>query len=239
MKKRLILSLAILTIISASCTPLVLSLITKSTVNKDVLTYRNISTHHKITYIPTVHLGKKGYYRSIQTIVDSLRKKKYIILYEGINTRKQPNDTIQRKFRKVVGFHLTSRKNQKNKSFPKVFKSDKYIGQLQQPLGIRRQTDINADLRLDTLISIFEKEYKEIVLSSCDFNTPLLEEYNCKDSVKYSSYPLLITIRNEHLFNVINKHRNEDLVIIYGKGHKFMLHAFLIKNGYELTSGKL
>jgi len=240
MLKKLKVILAILSFsLLFGCKSLLVSIIVRSNVDKDVKVYLD-SEQNKIVYIPTIHLGKKGYYNSIKRIVDSLRNKKYIVLYEGVGVDTTDRGDIPRKFRKVVGFHLSGTyKDEENKSLPNAFKKDKYEAQTAENMGVDKNLDIRADYSLDSLIFHYEKKFGEIVLNKCDYETPLLSKYKCRDDKKYSEFDLLYIIREEKLYKSILENKENNIVILYGKGHRFGVHAFLRDEGYKLIEGKL
>src|SRR5690625_3029074 len=234
---------AILTILSFSlllgCKSLLVSATVRSNVDKDVKVYQG-TEQNKIVYIPTIHLGKKGYYNSIKRIVDSLRNKKYIVLYEGVDVDTTDREDVPRKFRKIVGFHLSGTyKDEENKSLSNAYKKDKYEVQTTDNIGVDKDADIRADYSLDSLIFHYENKFGEIVLNKCDYKTSLFTKYKCKDNKKYYEFDLLYIIREEKLFKSIHENKENNIVILYDKGHRFGIHAFLRDEGYKLIEGKL
>lgn len=226
----------ILSLFIISCNSILVSLITKKDIISNILIYEN-KTGNRIVFLPVVHIGKDEYFKSIKFHVDSLRKKKYLILHEGVIT-KNSNDTIRKKFRKVAGFNLSNYKDVENKSIPKALKNKKYTHQTFENNGII-DGDINVDYSLDSLIYFYEKNYKEIRLNDCDYETSLSSKYSCKDKVVHSKYYLLNTIRNDKVKKIVNKYKLQNVVLIYGKGHRYMFHADFTDNGYTLIKGKL
>lgn len=209
----------------------------KKSIEKEIKVYEN-NNQKRIVYLPMVHLGKEEFYASVKSVVDSLRKKNYIILYEGIGSE-TANDSIKRKFRKVAGFTITNYKDSTNQSIPKIYRKNKLIHQTRENTGIYAKEDINADYSLDSLVYEYEKRYKKIILNDCDFETPLLAKYECKDSINYSSYKLINELRNDRALETIERYKNMNIVILYGKAHRFMLHADILDLGYTLVEGKL
>lgn len=219
-----------------SCSSILVGLITKSDINSNIIIYEN-QLQKKVVFLPMVHIGEEKYYQSVKIKIDSLRKEKYIILYEGVS-KQSSNDTILRKFRKVAGFHFTQYNDSANKSLPKALKNKKYVNQTRENTGIKKD-DINADYSLDSLIYHYEKKYNEIKLSECDFTTALNSEYKCKDTVQYNKYHLLHSLRDDNVNKFLQRYIHRDIVIVYGKGHKYMIHADLRDNNYKIIKGKL
>lgn len=219
-----------------SCNSILVGLTTKSDINSNIIIYEN-QLQKKVVFLPMVHIGEEKYYQSVKIKIDSLRKEKYIILYEGVS-KQSSNDTILRKFRKVSGFHFTQYNDSANKSLPKALKNKKYVSQTRENTGIKKD-DINADYSLDSLIYHYEKKYSEIKLSECDFTTALNSEYKCKDTVQYNKYHLLHSLRDDNVNKFLQKYIHRDIVLVYGKGHKYMIHADLRDNNYKIIKGKL
>jgi hypothetical protein len=117
-------------------------------------------------------------------------------------------------------------------------KNKKYISQSRDNTGIK-EGDVNADYSLDSLIYHYEKKYKEIKLSDCDLLTLLNSEYNCKDTVQHNKYYLIHILRDENWNAFLQKYADRDIVIVYGKAHKYMIHADLRDNNYKIIKGKL
>ena len=240
MKNRILLFL--ISLLFLSCGKLLLNHITKETIDTDLMIYQNNETMTKVVYLPMIHLGDSTYFESVKKKVDSLRDLHYVIMYEGIkkgNISAMDSIILNKKFRKVTGFYLTSYTNEKNESLPKSLRNSNYISQSVTNTGIDVIEDVNIDYSLDSLIYKYEKNIKEIILNECDNKTNLLSEYKCKDTIKHNKYYLINTLRNEKIFNSIDKNKTKNIVILYGKAHRFMIHAKLLDFKYELIQGKL
>lgn len=240
MKNRL--GLFLVSLLFLSCGKLLLNHLTKETIDADLMIYENTVTKNKVVYLPMIHLGNSSYYESVKKKVDSLRALNYIIMYEGIqkgNVSALDSITLNKKFRKVTGFYLTNYTNEKNESLPKALRNSTYLSQSVTNTGIDVIGDINIDYSLDSLIYKYEKNIKKVILNECDIKTDLLSEYNCKDTIKHNKYYLINTLRNEKIFNSIENNKTKNIVILYGKAHRFMIHAKLLDFKYELVHGKL
>jgi hypothetical protein len=221
---------------SFSCNKLILEIITKNNIDKDIKIYEN--KDNKILFIPIVHLGKKGYYESIKKKIDSLRKEDFLILYEGVKLEGS-KDSTKMKFRKVTGFHLTNYDDKNNNSISKSFKNKKFEKQTNEKIGVNNKIDINIDYCIDSLVYLYEKRDKKITLEDYDLKTPLNDKYKIKNKNNYNSYLMINTIRNEKIKATLKKYKENNIVLVYGKGHRFVIHAFLLDNDYKLIKGKL
>lgn len=229
--------LSVLLIITYGCKTFALKIITKKDVVKDIITLEN-DQGRRIVYIGTIHLGKIGYYESVKYYVDSLRKADYKVLYEGIGGL-DVTDSIQRKMRKVIGFHLTDYNNSENKSLKLPTSRLNYEEQNLLNTGIVVGTDIRADYTMDSLVLVYEKEYKPIQLTDCDWNTDLLDKYKCKDTVKHSKYHMVRTLRERKVIDVIKENKDQNIVLLYGRAHRFGIVGELKQLGFEIVEGKL
>lgn len=200
--------------------------------------YYNEDTEASIVAFSMVHIHEPEYYKNIKDSVLSLKAKGYKVYYEGVtlndNTDSLTVDTLVRKFRKVLGFQMFSEKgylDPDNKSIPKYFKKKKFVMQRLENVGIDTITDIHADMSLNQLFTTYEKEYGEIELENCDFETPFIEEYDCETTG--SSFDFLQSIRDDHLAEMIENSEHKKIIIMYGAAHHKFLYPSLIKQGYE------
>lgn len=231
--KYLILCLLVLTM--GSCKPILYSIFIKKDVSKDVFVYEN-EDGKRVVYIGMTHLGKDGYYKSVKTRVDSLRAEGYLVFYESVDS--SSNDTILRKFKKVTGVYLTDYKDVDNKSMNLPKDLSKYEAQANN-LGLNYSKDIHADYSLDSLVYVYEKEYQPIVLTDCDWETPLKAKYKCKDTVKHSRFTMVYTLREKKIARLVKEHKDQDILIVYGYGHRFWIDGDLRDLDYKLIEGKL
>ncbi|WP_127845402.1 hypothetical protein [Psychroflexus aestuariivivens] len=237
MKKVFLSFLALCFILSAtSCGRMIFNIIHPNKMK--AYEYYNEDTKASIVAFSMVHIHEPEYYKNIKDSVLSLKAKGYKMYYEGLslddNTDSLTVDTLVRKFRKVVGLQMFSEKgylDPDNKSIPKYFKKEKFVHQTTENVGIDTLTDINADMSLNQLVASYEKEYGDIKLEDCDFDTPFMEEYDCETTG--NSYDFLQTIRNDHLIEMIENSEHKKIIIIYGAAHHKFLYPDLIKQGYE------
>ena len=87
----------------------------------------NHTEEREVILIPMMHTGRPAYYQKVKNYLDTLRHRGYVVYYEGLGTvdpRMLPDslrpkyDTIQRKFRRVTGMHLTGYDRKDNPSLP-------------------------------------------------------------------------------------------------------------------------
>ncbi|CAD7815868.1 hypothetical protein CHRY9390_03054 [Chryseobacterium aquaeductus] len=238
MKERLTLLLLLYFTLNFSQAFLV-GLIADKNINKKKLVYTNEEGKYLI-YLPTVHVGKKEYYDSIKKEVDSLRKEGFIVAYESIifEINKDDFEINAKKARKIVGYNIANINDNNIQSLPKEYSTKNYLLQNNDRVGIVN-TDYNVDMTLHNLIEKYELKYGAISLSQCDLQTPLSAKYLCKEKKKLPKYYFTDELRNSEALAKISLLQNKNIIFLYGKGHKFMLHSGFLNNGYELISGKL
>ena len=210
------------------------NLILKKNIKNDVILFHNKSQNSNLVYIRMKHAGKKGYYESIKQVVDSFRKKNYIICYEGIDFDKDldnnEKEIYQKKMRKMIGYDISLTK--KNKSLPSYFKN--FELQNDHNFGLDKNIDINLDLSLKQLIDSTENKYGKIQLSECDLKTPLMQEYKCKND-RYYDFLIANYFRDPFIIKEIEKMKNKNIVLLYGKQHYFMQRGPINALGYEIV----
>lgn len=191
----------------------------------------------EIIYIPMVHLGSDAFYKEVKDFVTQKRSEGYTIYHEGVilpeGISEAETDILDRKQRKIIGFHLTEYNNKSNKSLPRWVK--KYTAQTNENTGVLR-TDKIADLDIKALIERFEAQFGEIILTDCDLNTPLDAKYDCSKEHPQSRY-YTHTLRDYHLLNLLLNTTDKKIVLLYGSLHQRYLGENLQKNGYKLVYG--
>ncbi|UFH32407.1 hypothetical protein LNP04_01485 [Chryseobacterium sp. C-71] len=218
---------------------LLVGLIADKNINKKILTYKN-ENGSTLVYLPTVHTGKKEYFDSIKKVVDSLRKENYMIAYEGIimNSDSADYELNSKKLRKVLGFHVGNM-NQSKESLPDFYNKKDYIIQNNILLGIDTQKDVVFDVTLDDLIKNYEKAHGEIQLNEYDLKTALNEKYEMRKNKKGCVYCMTQGYRDDFVVKKVSENKEKNMVLLFGKAHKFILHANFLDHGYKLVSGKL
>lgn len=237
--KKYILILPIIALLLSSCGRMMIKLYNiKSPIQKKAVWEKDDRT---IIFLPMIHLSKQAYYDEVKLFVTQKRKEGYIIYFEGIKEdttlTKAERDTVQMKFRKILGFNLFKGKTYKeNMTLPyKVPK--KYVGQTLENTGIDPKIDINADLSSTQFIEQFEAEFGKIVLDSCDFATPLDEIYRCKRTKK-NSYSIR-SIRDNYINKLLLNTSDKKIVLVYGNRHRTFIDACIAhKMNFNLIEGK-
>lgn len=214
-----------------SCGPIYLKLITKKEVK--TYTYYNDKTSKTLVAFHMFHVNTPEFFQDVKEKLDSLRKEGFVVFYEGVGfNRENYNaaeiDTFFRKFRKLAGFHLTSYKDSTNASLPKYLTTSKYLMQTDSLMGITKE-DLRVDLPLDSLINIYEKKKQEIVLTNCDFNTPLNAKYTCET---LGSFSIFQTYRNDYIEKRIMESRQQKIALVYGRKHFYFLRGAFQQNGF-------
>ncbi|MFP2994752.1 hypothetical protein ABN763_02530 [Spongiivirga sp. MCCC 1A20706] len=195
----------------------------------------------RVVFLPVSHVGKKSYYESIKTMIDSLRNDNYTVYFESVSYQTElseaKKDTIARKMRRILGWSLTSSyKDSTNKSMPKYIRNNDYVDQTAQNTGLKTGDKL-VDIPQNRLIELYEQDYGTIQLNECDFNTPLNEKFKCKELQKHATRSFLITYRNKHLVRTIQTDENNKIVIMYGSGHWYDFSRRMYQEGYKLTQG--
>ncbi len=214
--------------ILASCGKLV----TKASVtlhNKSFRLYQYSNGDKELLLVPMIHVNTPERFKQIKYKVDSLRALGYTIMYEDINIKK-PLDSIEvikvyRKFKSVTGSLPADYFDKRNKQTKNVAVK-KFILQTHENTGVNTKTDVQADLPIDTLVALYEKEKGEIILSKCDWETGLLEKYKCKKTSKSDSYFMIETLRNRYMTYVIANSKSQKIALVYGSRHK----VYLVEN---------
>lgn len=191
----------------------------------------------EIIYIPMVHLGSEAFYTEVKDFITRKRNEGYTIYHEGVTLpegiSEEEIEVLDRKQRKIVGFHLTEYNDGNNKTLPKWVK--KYTAQTNENTGVL-PTDKVADLDQKSLIKQFEEKYGTIILTDCDLNTPLTSEYKCSKEHPQSRY-YTHTLRDYHLLKTLINAPENKIILLYGSLHQRYLGENLENNGYKLTFG--
>jgi len=193
--------------------------------------YSNVDK--ELVFVPMIHVNTAERFKQIKHKVDSLRALGYVIMYEGINIRKPLDSleiiTVYRKFKNVTGSLPSDYFDKRNKQFRSLAVKG-FILQTHENTGVNPKTDIQADLPMDTLVALYEKEKGEIVLSECDWKTGLLEKYKCKKVSKEDTFFIVEALRNRYIGYVIANSNAKKMAIVYGSRHSIYLERELQKH---------
>ncbi len=242
MKKNVILLLMVFFTLS-SCQRLLLMATVKSDITKELKTLESPDKKKTLVFFPMVHMGKKGYYESCKKHIDSLRKEGYTFFCEGMQDfsgiDSLERDTTYRKVRKLLGFYLGGKgyKNKDNKSLSAHLRNNSYIEQDYAKMGLKA-TDKFVDYDYYNWVKDYEKAKGKIILTDCDFETPLTEKYKCnRDDVSY--HFATSTLRDQRLVKTILESKNAKIAVIYGRQHWFFVWADLRDKGWKIIKGKI
>lgn len=248
MKKNSFFTLLLFSSVLMSCRPMIYAVFLQGRTVVDKATLMvNHTEGREVILIPMMHTGRPAYYQKVKNYLDTLRHRGYIVYYEGIGTvdpRMLPDslrpkyDTIQRKFRRVTGMHLTGYDRKDNPSLPFKTKG-KQVTETPELKGITKE-DIHADLFIAELIKRYEAVKGEIVLTEYDFQTGLLEKYKLsrQEKEQYNSFFMLQELRNEYVSELFRTYRHPKVAIVYGAGHFWFLYAKIRDMGFEEVKKK-
>ncbi|WP_298156068.1 hypothetical protein [Flavobacterium sp.] len=185
-----------------------------------------------VQFIPMAHLNKPEKFARIRQIADSLRSQGYVIYYESVELENPSdslrNETIQRKFRRVIGIVPGDYSDKNNKSY-RALALEGYVMQTMTNTGCDRKRDKKVDLSMDSLVALYEKERGEIKLTQCDWNTPYTEKYRChRLKVKDQKF-MALTLRNRYLSYFLTHSKDKKIVVMYGAEHEKFLEDDLKK----------
>lgn len=240
--KKYILILPIIALLVSSCANTALALYNaKSPMQRKCVWQKDDRT---IIFLQMIHLSKQAYYDEVKEFITQKRKEGYVIYYEGIGSNKelaeQQRDTLLRKFRKIYGFNLFAGTSYKDNPSYKYNKSDKYVGQTLENIGIDPEVDVNADLSLREIITQLETKIGVIELDSCDFSTPLDKIYQCKrvELDKYYRFTMGV-IREDYVNELLMKSTDKKIILVYGLKHRTFIDACIAhKMKFKLVEGK-
>ena len=185
-----------------------------------------------VAYLPLHHIGREEYYDDMSKKIDSLQNLNYIVFYELVTTNlKDSSEYINyaKKFRKIQGDFSAGNgylDTINNKIYGNIKYDEKYK-MMNQPkffeMGIDSLSAINADVKLEELISAFEKKNGTIELSECDLKTSLNSDYTCetlnKKLNKDFKENFTLGMRNENLAELITNSNSNKIFVIYGARH--------------------
>lgn len=185
-----------------------------------------------MAFLGIMHLNKPEYFQRVKKNVDSFRNAGYSIFYESVLTNPNLDSLskleVQRKFRKVSGFHLTTYLDTLNKSVSH-FQIKNMVNQTKENTGINTKFDHRADLSLDSLVMLYERDKGKIHLDDCDFKTDLNSKYSCYKTDHNNLNYLILTLRDQHLAKEIINFKNDKILVIYGDRHEFGLKNRLME----------
>lgn len=191
--------------------------------------YKHITPHYytngdkQLVFLPMIHLNKQEFYDEVRHYVDSLRNDGYVFVYESVRPSKDldslQEDIVRRKFRRIVGFDLTSYTDKENENMRR-YRVKGAISQSMLNTGLKRETDILGDIGVDSLVTIYEKEKGEITLGEYDLKTPLNKKYKGNKLPAKDKDYLILTVRNKVLSDKIASLPDKKIAVLYGALHR-------------------
>jgi hypothetical protein len=183
----------------------------------------------EVVYLPMVHISKPEFYDKVKHKLDSLRAEGYTVFYESIEADKDTDslekDMAIRKLRKIVGFYP----DYSNKEIFKSLQIKGFVLQTKKNTGIIDTIDTRADLSLNKLIALYEKEKGTVTLSDYDLKAPLKEKYKAGKINQANSNFLIDSLRNDHLVKMVSESKAKKIAVIYGALHRLPLFVKLEK----------
>jgi hypothetical protein len=229
MKKFTILFL--LSICAVSCNSLMNAVLESTGVYDDKQNLQSVEHGDKtVVFFPMHHIGTKMFYGDVTAKIDSLKADNYLFLYEKIDKDVENDTLLYRKFRKITGLPFRKSSDEGyveviTTKFPKLeFKKEVINQPSYEEFGLTPENSINADANLSEMINFYESKYGEIVLSKCDFETSLYDEYpwDCKklNKIKGKNWnDVVLNFRNDVIVQKINELPNKKIAVIYGEEH--------------------
>ncbi|MDE6779182.1 MAG: hypothetical protein K2J51_06935 [Alistipes sp.] len=222
----------------------------------------NAAQDKEVLLVPMCHLGTAEHYAKVREYLDSLKGEGYVTFCESVIARpyhidtigditipmlaqiagKEPaesdaarNDTLFRKLRYALGFHLGENFNDlQNRSIPDVYRKRGYAEQSFKILGLSTDKDIWVDYTIADMLELYERQYGEIPLTTYDFATELTEPYSRENNVRINTYALISANRENFLRRRIEESCHKKIAVVYGESHAIMLKFDLQHlHGYE------
>lgn len=219
----------------------------------------------EVLLVPMCHLGTEAHYAKVKNYLDSLKSNGYVVFFETvfdcpfhIDTTNDVNfpqlaeivkstvytkadsmrmDTLNRKFRRITGFHLgrDGYKEQDNETLDKKWRTSKYVQQDIRTCGLTTERDIWVDYTQADLTEVYEKQYGPTPLTDYDFETDLKAEYRPDEFLDVNPYAFMSRLRELYLTKRILTSSHDRIAVVYGEGHTRRLKIDLrFHHGYEL-----
>lgn len=243
-----ILSILLVTVFcSISCQRLAYVFVIKGRTGlNNISKFEHTESGKKITFIGMSHVETVQYYADVKNYLDSLRDDGYAIFFEGVTLGPNPNsasdsiatDIVLRKYRRLMGRSIAGA----HVGFESVAdnsgeKPGRLVQQTFERIGVCIEKDHLCDLTVPEIINGYELEYGEILLTDCDWDTPLREKkYKCRTEQKFRKDYAELILREDHIAKSVIASEYEKIVMVYGNFHMFTLSPTLCKDyGFECT----
>ncbi|WLD23161.1 hypothetical protein NU10_10640 [Flavobacterium dauae] len=185
----------------------------------------------KLFFVPMIHVNKPEFYEKRKSTIDSLRNEGYIFFYEGIQLElesKEETELYAKKFRKITHETLLNYYDETNEE-DRSYKIEGYVFQNDVDYGLDLDKDINCDLSTKDLVQLYEEKFGKVILTDCDWGTPIGKKYKCSKKDKKGYDYMISTLRNEHLFNEIKNSKAKKIAVVYGMVHTNVV-ALMLKH---------
>jgi len=200
-----------------------------------------LSNNNKaVVFIPMHHIGTKSFYNDVTKKVDSLENLGFYFYTEKVTQTK--NDSIAfLKLRKLTGVPFTNKRTDYLALFDSMYDGKiKYKKELiDQPsykyFGVDSLKSKNVDVTISEIIHYYETKHGEIKLEKCDYETAMNTKSVCKGKSinKKNVDDVILTFRNKHVIDELQKDKQTKIAIIYGAGHFIGIKEELLKLGYK------
>lgn len=209
---------------------------TKHTLSKS-LEMVDSCRNRSIVIVPMFHIGQTEDYEKIGYFLDGLKANGYVVFKEGIKpadsiTDSATIDTLERKFRRILGLDLdtyTSNGASKHRG---------WTVQSEELLHINTDKDINTDVTIDEFVRQFELENGPIILDEYDFTCPIGENANYKRKLpkgyNWKFISIVSTYRDKVLWDHIINDGYDKIAIVYGGDHTKLMKYSLKREGFRM-----
>lgn len=241
-----------------SCSAIVNSYMKSMGIYDNEVKFEKMQNHEKeVIFIPNRHMGTPVYYKNLKLAIDSLTNDGYFIFYESIkpDVLENSDDTLQLmqqalKLRKALGSSLSNISsdggifdtiNHTMKVGKREIKLKEKI--IMEPSAekkglVNNPNAENTDVTLGAILNEYEKRFGEIILTDCDFNTPMNEPYHCEnenaaEDRKKIYNEIIIDFRNQNLVNEVLESDKNKIVVIYGSNHIKGMKELLEQKDYQ------
>lgn len=185
----------------------------------------------EVLFMGMMHIAKPEFYEAVSSAMDSLQKEGFVVYYEGQRLKHSEKPKIPEgdsiyylKFRKTLGLDPLLKYSEVKYLDKQVEKHQLVDQPAYTEMSILEQNAYSADVSVPEMIQAYEKGKGEIVLTDCDWETPLGEKnYKCKkasnEQRNYFLNQIVFDYRNQHIVKTIKELGHDKIVIIYGKKH--------------------
>jgi len=217
-----------------SCNSQIFSDIATKGHNKYFMPTKMVSDEKEIVIMGMLHLAEQSFYDKVAVKIDSLRELGYTVHYEGlklsVSEDTEVNDRYERKFRKLTNDALYASDSGKNKK-----KHKKFVYQMDVYHGVDYKNDVWNDASTKSLVDEYEKQFGEVTLETCDWETSLDDKYKCGKTSRNIVHHLLYGLREGLMVEKLLEEKNNKIVYVVGNKHKPSLMKRLEDKGFEFV----